>query len=1066
MGLTLSDVAPERVQIYGNGGRMLPQRNNVLRTNDLTQNAILVKGQEDGRFDAGDAIYFYAEGPRTVAYDSVKSTLFHEINIYADTAYYYLTIGEAPGLRIKSQPSLAGSKTTPIEQFDDYWFHEMESVNLLRSGRDWWGEYLGSSSSFNIQAQLPGLIPSSDITLLTSGIAAAQVNTRMMWQLNGQLAGESAFGTITGQQYDIKAIRADGKFVARLSDKPAPVISLTAIYDKNGQTSAQAYLNYFALQVKRELRPYDDQLAYYFVPNQSDTISFKVRNVTPDWYFWNVTNPGAPYSASLSADGTYAQRGGKNLQNYVGFTLSQAFKTDNWHRITNQNIRKNSTPDLLIITASAWKTEAQRLAEFREQNDALETVTVTVEEIYNEFSSGKPDITALRDYIRHLYKKNPAKLKYVLLFGDATYDYRNSLQNQSPSQRNSWIPVYESRESLNPIYTYSSDDYFGFLKDSDGEWLETFAGDHTMDIGVGRLPVKNVSEARVVVDKLIHYASEKTDHGIWRNKVSFVADDGDGGIHQEHADLLAKIVQTKLMPSRIFLDAYPQTTTALGQKSPGVNAAIKRSVQEGALILNYTGHGGTSGWAEEQIWTLTEMQAVRGYNNLPLLITATCDFGRYDDAGLVSGGEQMVLSPRGAAIAAVSTTRPVYSSTNFLINRAFYEALISGGPQTRMGDIFRLTKNNSLVGSLNRNFALLGDPSMKLARGQQQIRWREKPDTLRALQKVKLRGGVYKEGETRPDEKFNGTARVTIYDKQVSFRTLGNEGDAKSYSEFRSKLFDGNVVVTAGVFTCEFVMPKDIDYRLGTGRVSVYAVSSDSLSDAAGQLDVTVGGSAEVSVDNEPPKINGYMNSVSFKSGDKIPASSILFLKLRDENGINISTAGIGHGILLIINDSLQIGLNDYYTADQDRFDSGTVRYPFDNLPSGDYTIRIKVWDTYNNSSELTFGFQVGLTQGISFNAFKVYPNPFDQELSFEFNHTRGDEDIEVTFSLYLQTGRQLSTFKWQYYNSEPIIRETIPSLRLNLLNTILNPYIYSLQIRSLKDNSVDRKSGILSRSP
>jgi hypothetical protein len=379
-----------------------------------------------------------------------------------------------------------------------------------------------------------------------------------------------------------------------------------------------------------------------------------------------------------------------------------------------------------------------------------------------------------------------------------------------------------------------------------------------------------------------------------------------------------------------------------------------------------------------------------------------------------------------------------------------------------MGDIFRLTKNAGLAGSLNRNFTLLGDPSMKLARAEKQVSWHVKPDTLRALQKVVLSGRI-NDGNT-PDSAFQGAARVVVYDKQVSFRTLGNEGEVKTYSEFRSKLFDGNVSVENGQFTCVFVMPKDMDYRMGTGRVDVYALADDSLTSASAQLDVLIGGSSVLSEDKTPPQINAYLNAPDFRSGDKVDGSSVLFLNLSDENGISLSKSGIGHDITLTLNDTLVLVLNDYYTADLNNYKKGVVRYPFENLPPGTYNARIKVWDTYTNLSEISFGFQVGLPTGIKLNSLVVFPNPFDQDLSFELSHNRADDDVEIVFSILLSSGQVLGSFQWPYYNSEPVIRQIIPSKPLGGFTLGVSSYLYILKIRSLKDNSVDTRSGKLLR--
>ena len=1064
MGVDISSIVPDQIKIYGNGGGILPQKISVKRQKDLVQNAIFVKGEEDGRFDATDAIYFYAEGPHKIYFDSLKAGFSHQINYYSDSTYYFLTINSGKGLRIKTENGLPVSSGNVVSQYDDYWFHENESANLLRSGREWWGEYIGTSAAFTIQANIPDVVPSSNINLFTSAIGSAQIPTKFVWQVNGQFAGESSIGVVGSGLYDLKAQKSESKFSLKSSENPPLNFSVAVTYDKGGQSSAQAYLNYVGLQTKRQLKAYSTQQIYRFSSALKDTVTYQIQNIPAEWLWWNISVPSQITSASLKSAGAsvnFTSNNGKQIRQYIGFTLSSALIPDSWQRIPNQNLQKTFAPDLLIVTTKTLESQARRLASFREEHDNLDVSIVTTDQIYNEFSSGQTDISAIRDYVYQLYNGSPGKLKYLLLFGDATYDYKNLLQNQSQSQRNNWVPVYESRESLNPVYTYSSDDYFGFLEDEEGEWIENSAGDYSVEIGIGRLPVKSVSDAQIIVDKLIHYASSSKSKGRWQNTINFVADDGDGTIHQQHADELAKLTQREFLPTRIFLDAYPQTTTSLGQKVPAVNAAIKKSINDGTLILNYTGHGGTSGWAEEQVLTLAEMQTARGYNNLPLLITATCDFGRFDDPGIISGAELMVLSPRGAAIGAVSTTRPVYSSTNFTINKAFYESLLDLGSDAKMGDIFRLTKNKSLAGSLNRNFTLLGDPSMKLARAERQIKWNEVPDTLRALQKVSLHGEVIVDNIT--DKAFQGIAKVTVYDKQTAFNTLGNEGEVKSYNEFRNKLFDGIVMVKDGRFVSEFIMPKDIDYRIGIGRVSIYALSADSLSDASGQLDVYVGGSVSPTEDNIPPKVTAYLNNTNFRDGDKVDGSSVLFLELSDENGINLSKSGIGHNITLTLNDTLLLVLNDYYLAGTD-YRKGTLEYAFDNLPTGKYKAVIKVWDTYTNSSEISFGFQVGLPTGIKLTNLTVFPNPFDQELSFEVNHSRADDDVEIVFSILLSSGQKLGSFQWQYYNSEAIIRETIPARRLSGFTSGMNSYVYLMQIRSLKDNSVDTRSGKLLR--
>ncbi|CAG4988585.1 hypothetical protein DYBT9275_00116 [Dyadobacter sp. CECT 9275] len=1069
MGISGGKIAASGIRIFGNGGAMLPQSNSTPRTAGLTENAVWIEGGDDGTFDETDAVYFYGEGPHVIVPDTVNVELHHQINCYSDTSYYFLTYGDTPGLRIGAAETVSSTGQV-VDSFDDYWYHEEETYNLLRSGRVWFGEYLGTSA-LNFPVNISGVLPSSTVKFFASGIGAAQVATRFSWLFNGQQIGEGAVGTVTSQladQYALRAQRTTGSFSAVLPASLPAAFTAGVSYIRNGQSSAQAYLDYLALQIKRELRPYDNQQIYRFLSAEASLATFRIKNISASWKLWDISNSARPAQLVNNENGTkdITLASKRRFRQWIGFTFSQALTPASWTLTGNQGIHQDTEEiDLLMVTAPAFITEAERLAAFRRDHDGLKVKVVTTYQVYNEYASGKPDLTAIRDFARHIYKMGRGKLRYLLLFGDATYDYRNKLQNQTADQRKSWVPVYESRESLNPVYTYSSDDYYGFLDDAEGEWIESAAGDHQLDIGIGRLPVKNLTEARTVVNKLIHYASAEARKS-WKNTVRFVADDGDGNVHQQHADQLAQLIGDRFLAKRIFLDEFPQVTTSQGQKSAEVNAQIKKTINNGSLILNYTGHGGVNGWAEEQILTLADMLSVHGYDNMPLLVTATCDFGRYDDMGQVSGAELMVLSPKGAAIGALSTTRPVYSSTNYTLNKALYESLRIKMQGQRMGNVVKSTKNNALVGSLNRNFTFLGDPSMLLTENERYINWSMEPDTLLALRKVKLKGGIFYTKDSLPDSDFNGTANIAIYDKPVSFQTLGNEGSRQSYSEFRNKLFEGVVTVVNGSFVCEFVVPKDINYQFGVGRASIYASNIKGTADVSDQLDLIIGGSDQMAVDEKPPVISAYLNDPSFRDGDQVPASSDLMIKLSDENGINVSASGVGHNITAVINDTLEINLNDYYSSELDDFTKGTIYYPFENLKPGKYTVRIKVWDTYTNYSEITFGFLVGAASGIVIEELKIYPNPFQSDLSFQLEHNRENEDIEVDFKVLSISGQTLGSERWTYYNSEKEIAEKVTSGALTTNLYYLNAYLYVIEIRSLKDNSVDRKSGRLLRSP
>ncbi|HEV7379260.1 MAG TPA: hypothetical protein VGN64_05660, partial [Dyadobacter sp.] len=390
----------------------------------------------------------------------------------------------------------------------------------------------------------------------------------------------------------------------------------------------------------------------------------------------------------------------------------------------------------------------------------------------------------------------------------------------------------------------------------------------------------------------------------------------------------------------------------------------------------------------------------------------------------------------------------------------------ASSPFTKMGSIFRDTKNNGQYEVLNRNFTFLGDPSMRLAVAEKKVRFVTNPDTLRALEKIELEMEIF-DAETKSiDADFSGTARVVVYDKASTFRTLGNQDDPERYTEFRSKLFDGNVSVRNGKLICEFNMPKDMDYRIGMGKVNVYATKGDGLSDAGSQLSIMTGGSVAMSPDQNPPQIEAWMNDETFRSGDFTGDSPVLKVKLSDESGINVSRAGIGHDITLTVNDTLVLTLNDYYVADLDSYKSGTINYPFENLTPGSYQIKIKVWDIYNNSSDIAFAFQVQASDGIKIQQLKVYPNPFHSDLFFELTHNRSDDDIEIVVRLFTKDGQKLGELNKRYYSGEQTIRESLMNTNLKGILQNLTAYMYAIEVRSLTDNSVNKRGGRIVRSP
>ena len=406
-----------------------------------------------------------------------------------------------------------------------------------------------------------------------------------------------------------------------------------------------------------------------------------------------------------------------------------------------------------------------------------------------------------------------------------------------------------------------SDDYFTFLDDAEGDWESST---NLMDLGVGRLPAKTAGEAEAMVDKIIHYATPGTfsngvacnagssSMGDWRNVVCFVADDEDSNIHMQQTETIDTYVGTNYKNyniDKVYIDSYKQVATPGGDRYPDAEAAIVQRVQRGALLVNYIGHGGPVGWAEERILGESDINGWTNYNSLPAFMTATCEFTTADDPTITSAGELILLNSRGGGIALFTTCRLAYSQANFELGQHFYTHFFNpiGSRMPRMGEICMLTKNDvaGTTGISTRNFLLLGDPALTLSYPKwsvtttningDSVTGTSIADTLRALQKVTIHG--YVDDGTAIHNRlanFNGVIYPTVYDKSVTYHTLANDPASyvASFKLQKSVLYKGAATVTNGYFTFTFVVPKDISYQYGFGRLSYYA--DNQTTDASG----------------------------------------------------------------------------------------------------------------------------------------------------------------------------------------------------------------------------------------
>lgn len=1056
LGLPVSSLDPRTLKVYGNsGGGMLPQPNATARPTDLLQNAIYAVGQSDGSMDSNDYFLFYGHGPDMLKWN--ESGFEYEKNLYSDTTYYFITIEGVSGLRISTLSSEA-EQPTKVTTFDDVIIHELDNENLLGSGRQWFGEVLSPATtlSANFNYNVPNVIALEEAQLLA--MAQSEGDCSMKMNINSNQVGTLPIDAYPGTTYGKKGVAASAVFPLTGASSS---INVEITFQPNGSPSI-SFIDWFSIQMTRALTFSGTQLHFRSISSLDNSItSYQLANAPTNLQIWDVTDPtlSGKISHQTSSGSAIFSASSLEMREYVALSGSDFPSPVAFGKVSNQNIRSTTSVDGIIITHPSLLSEAQRLADFHSSNDNLNIAVVTTRQVYNEFSSGMQDISAIRDYARHVYQTG-GQLKYLLLFGDASFDYKYRL-----SINGNLVPTYEARESFDPIYSYTSDDYFGFFDNDEGEWIESLSGDHTLEIGVGRLPVRTLDEAKTVVNKIIRYATDPATLGPWKNRSVYIADDGDNNIHVDHAEELSEIITSnnRMETRKLYLDSFDQIVNPNStETSPKLTNIILKSVNDGALLVNYIGHGNETQWMDENVFTSSEISDLRNYQKLPIFVIATCQFGKYDGI-LTSGAERLLLVDQGA-VALLSTTRLVYASTNLLINQAFHASFVSAESDktVRLGDIVRETKNNSLYGAANRNFTLLGDPMLRPGFPKYDIildQFQEPdPENLAALDRITLSGTVQENDLLVGD--FNGRLHVVIYDVPVEKITKGQQNPALTYYEQDNAIFRGEASVVNGAFSMELIIPKNISYSNGQGRISLYAWDSNSNMDAAGESsNILIGGTnKEASPDNSSPMLNVYINEPSFKNGSKVGPGAVLIARFSDESGMNISNSGFDRGITMELNGQFY-ELNEYYTADADDFTKGAVVYPLNDLEPGFYTAIIKGTDTYNNPVKKSVEFVVANQPILQTFNFITYPNPAKSFANFRFDHDREGESLQLQLIVYSLNGDQAVTESRTVDFSDRSV-EMSADFSGRLPKDGL--YVYKLSIRSLADGALAELTGRL----
>lgn len=1030
IGIDVDNLDPRNIHIYGNGAGMLPESNAVARIDDLEENAIQIVGEGDGSFDQGDYILFYAEAAHHWEYAEANNRMVHRTHLYDDKNHYFIKIASNNGKRIANTASLTGS-TYSTSTFTAVAHHEMNDLNLLdkyvyasASGKEWYGETFKFTTTRDFQFNMPNLVTSEPVEIVAR-TASRSINTLASFDVfaDGQNIGLIGMLGVSGDSESWYA-RTKGFNTTFLPSSPNPTITLQ--YNKP-TSDAEGWLDYIMLNGRATLNYTNGQYIFRDLKSIGEAVSeFNISASNTGVTIWDVTNPTSASNQQFNAAGNILSFGANTSdttlpKTYIVFDNSGFFTAEIVDTVQNQNLHGGlPAPDFVIIYHEKFEDEAKRLANHRSNFSNMSVSAVEIQQVYNEFSSGNADVSAIRDFAKYLYEEFP-NFKYLLLFGDGSFDYKNI--NGSGTNHN-YIPVYETAISTHPIRAFTSDDYYALLDPNEGN---ISAGG--LDIGVGRIPARDIDEAKAVVDKIIRYDTNPDLLGDWKNRLTFVADDEDGNLHLNDGDEIAEATQALnpyLNLDKIYLDAYPQVSTHGGNRIPAVTDALHTNMFKGNFVVNYMGHGGEEGWAQERVLQIPHIQSWKNEFKLPLFVTATCSFAPYDDPSINSAGEIILLKPDGGSIALFTTTRAVYTSSNRKLTRAVFDNLFKpvNGTIPTMGEILRYAKNVSGAGIDNsRKFAMLGDPSQRLAYPEYKVITTKingnpvsNADTISALQQVTIEGYVAGADSSMLSD-FNGIIYPTVFDKRLTYQTLGQDAFSSvvNYTMQKTVLFKGRASVTNGQFQFSFVIPKDINYVLGNGKISYYADDNNS-ADATGFYDgVVIGGTnANAVTDDQGPIVKVYMNTEEFVFGGITDDSPTLLVKLEDDNGINTSGTGIGHDLTGVLDDNTQSTyvLNDFYESELDNFKKGEVRYPLSNLEEGLHQISVKAWDIANNSGEGNTEFVVASSAGIALEHVLNYPNPFTTKTEFQFEHNLPNQPLTVQVQIFSVSGRLVKTIQ------------------------------------------------------
>jgi hypothetical protein len=1062
------------IGIFGYGG-MVPKTAGTVIADDMPERTVYKHdANSNSVFDEGDYILFYADGPHRVNFN-ISGTFSHEFNNYSDCAYYFVSDQGSfkPATEVASLSTFDNNVTT----YSDYQFLEEDSLNLMHSGRTMYWREFDYYLNYDFSVNYP------DISLIDTAIvycnlaAKSSVLSSFNFYINGVEQSQINISSVSGSATDWYARTNSFRTfrVKPISDN----FTFSINYNKTASNS-KGWLDNLTIQFRRKLIMNNGFLIFRDIKSVEDgtNAKFNISEAASNTVVWDITDRfSANKILGTYSSGNYSFIADASiLKEYIAFDPTASFPSPVYSGqsdigdVQNQNLHSLQPVDLIIVAHPDFYSQAEGIKALHEEYDDMSVVITTPERIYNEFSSGSPDVGAIRNFVKMLYDRADTEEELpqnLLLVGDGSYD---NLSND-PAVSN-FILTYESESSLAPVSSYVSDDFYVFLDDGEG----SISGAHDMDMGVGRIPVKTSEEASDFLNKLRAYYSPDS-YGNWKNNLLLIADDAEGGetIHQNQSNNLALQLEGDYPVfniEKIFLDDYEQVSTVQGHRYPDVNQAINDYINNGVLVVNWIGHGNEKGWAHESVLTLSMIKTWRNTDKYPIFVTATCEFSPYDHHLLVSGGEEVLLNPDGGGIALFTTTRLAFASSNASLAYKFYDNIFAIGIDNKINTIglsVAYAKNAQGSDTNKRVFAFLGDPAMRPSVPLHEafttkingIDVAVFNDTISAMSEVQFEG-IIRNPDGTPATDFNGFIFPIVYDKRMEYTTRGNDDYTPlNYTAQKNIIFKGKASVVNGAFSFNFIVPVDIAYFYEEGKVSYYAHNNTDTEAHGYDESFIIGGTSDNPIsDDEGPVIDLFMNDEQFVAGGITDENPLMLAKISDESGINTVGSGIGHDITMIIDENTAdaIVLNKFYESATDDFTTGEVNYPMSELALGPHTLTVKAWDVINNSSEAVTDFIVANSSELVIEHIFNYPNPFSTNTSFYFDHNQPFVNLDVLIQVFTVSGKHIKTIETNVlttgYRSEPIVWDGKDEYGDKLAKGV---YVYKVKVKSPTGAVVDK---------